>query len=141
MASCCHKQQNSTLLLRPNILFYLFIIMGWCEAGMVKWRSGAQDMSRWLEAPLLSGAALCPTVDAMAWPPSCPVRPVQHRWPPGKLFPWKDMLCGLSFNHISLMTWKHSLPWPTSTCLGSRKGWRLCGHWGRQGWGWAWPSH
>ena len=34
---------------------------------------------------------------------------------------------------LTSMTWKHSLPWPGSTCLGSRKGWRLRGHWGRQG--------
>lgn len=95
-------------------------------------KQGAVEL-RQLAAPLLSGAALCPTVDMMARPPSCPVRCVQHQWPPGKPFSWKEMLCGLSPQNISLMTRKHSLPWPSSTCLGSRKGWRLHGHWGRWG--------
>ena len=37
--------------------------MGWCKAGMVK--QGAVEL-RQQAAPLLSGAALCPTVDMMA---------------------------------------------------------------------------
>ena len=147
MVSCCHKQQNSTLLLRPNILsfHYYGMVRSW-NGEMVQWSSGHQQMAG--GSPALGG---CPVshsgCDGM-------VSFLPHEVCPASMATWETVpLEGNAvwaqpqphkphdLEALTSMTWKHTLPWPSSTCLGSRKGWRLCGHWGRQGWGWAWPSH